>query len=203
MTTTVLADFSDAIATIVDRTARRVVAVHARNGAPSSGFIFKPGVIVTADETVEADEGVEVTLPDGRRKAATLAGRDPTTDIAVFRVDGAEAGEAIADAAPVRAGALAFAVGRAGASTLSAMGTVALVGEPWRSSQGGMIDAFLRFDIRISRAVEGGALVDARGDFVGMAVFGPRRRVIAIPAKTIVRVVDRILAHGSVSRGYV
>ncbi len=203
MTASPLAAFSDAIAAIVEQTGRQVVAVHARHGAPASGFVVRPGVVVTAEETVEADEAIEVTLPDGRRMPATLAGRDPTTDIAVLRVEGLEAGEAIAAADNVRAGSIAIAVGRSGASTLSATGTVALAGEAWRSSQGGMIDALLRFDIRISRSVEGGALIDAHGRLIGMAVFGPRRRVIAIPAKTIDRVVGRILAHGSVSRGYV
>jgi S1-C subfamily serine protease len=199
----ILLDLSDAAVAIVEKAARGVVAVQARSGASSSGILLRSGIVVTADETVEVDDGIEVVLPDGRTIAAALAGRDPTTDITVFRVEGSGPVDAFPDAAPSRPGALVFAVGRAGLATLSAMGTVALVGEAWRSSHGGMIDAFLRFDIHISRAVEGGAILDASGAFVGMAVFGPRRRVIAIPASTIRRVVDRILAHGSVARGYV
>ena len=54
----------------------------------------------------------------------------------------------------------------------------------------------------LSRAAEGGALIEAQGRVVGMAVLGPRRRVLAIPTLTIDRVVDQLLARGHVFRGY-
>ena len=54
----------------------------------------------------------------------------------------------------------------------------------------------------LSPAAEGGALIDAQGRLVGMAVLGPRRRLLAIPTSTIDRVVDQLLAKGHVFRGY-
>ena len=69
-------------------------------------------------------------------------------------------------------------------------------------STGTTIDNLIRVDLVLSRAAEGGALIDAQGRVVGMAVLGPRRRVLAIPTSTIDRVVDQLLAKGHVFRGY-
>src|SRR5262249_20911184 len=55
----------------------------------------------------------------------------------------------------------------------------------------------------LARAAEGGPLVDTEGNLIGMAVFGPRRRVLAIPHATIAPATDAILAHGPVGRGYI
>lgn len=76
------------------------------------------------------------------------------------------------------------------------------MGGPWHSLRGGTIDNLIRVDLVLSPAAEGGALIDAQGRIVGMAVLGPRRRVLAIPTSTIDRVVDQLLAKGHVFRGY-
>src|SRR4051812_49551947 len=105
---------SDDLARHVAAIGAGVVAVHGRHGPPFSGFVWRRGVIVTAEEALEADEDITITVPDGRRIGATLAGRDPTTDVAVLRVTDSE------DLAPLvartrsdlRAGPLGPAVGR-------------------------------------------------------------------------------------------
>ena len=198
-----LKNFSDAAAALVEATATHVVAVHGRDWLTASGIIVKPGVVVTAEETLERDEEVEVTLPDGSRAKATLAGRDQSTDVAVLRVEGAAATGELAPAAAAKPGALILSVGRTASGPLATLGVVAFAGPAWRSSHGGEIDALIRADIALPRQSEGGALVEAEGKLVGMAVFGPRRRVLAIPTATLSRAADRILAHGSVARGYV
>ena len=81
-----LLDLSNDLASAVERAAKSVVAIHARPRIPSSGVIWRPGVIVTTDHTMERDDDITVTLPDGRTVPATLAGRDPSTDLAVLRV---------------------------------------------------------------------------------------------------------------------
>ena len=197
-----LKEFSDATAGVVEAAARFVVAVNGRDRGAASGIIVRPGVIVTAEEALERDEDITVVLPDGRKTGATVAGRDPTTDVAVLRVSGVDIAAPVAAPAP-KAGAIVIGVGRVGKDVVAALGSVAFVGDAWRSSQGGVIDAMIRADITLRLATEGGALVDAEGKMIGMAVFGPRRRVLAIPHATIVRAVDHILAHGSVARGYV
>jgi len=109
---------SNQLAAIVAAAAPAVVAVHGGGRRPSSGIIWQPGTVVTAEETVARDaDVVALTLPDGSRVEATLAGRDPSTDIAVLRYDGAapttKAFAATPFAADLRAGHLAVAVGRA------------------------------------------------------------------------------------------
>lgn len=72
-------------AALIAAAAPSVAAVHGRGRRPSSGLIWQPGLVISAEETVERDTGLALTLPDGRRVDATLVGRDPTTDIALLR----------------------------------------------------------------------------------------------------------------------
>jgi S1-C subfamily serine protease len=198
--------FSEHLAAIVAAAARSVVAVHAGGRRPSSGMVWQPGIAVSAEETVERDTDLWLTLPDGHRVEATLAGRDPTTDIAVLRFAESSAAPAALAAAPfaagLRPGHLALAVGRTGGDVIAAHGMVALSGPAWRSSQGGLIDARLRIDVNLPGAAQGGALLAIDGSLIGMAVFAPRRRVLAIPAVTIGRVVQSIKDTGHIARGY-
>ena len=198
-----LKEFSDAVVAVAETAARSVVAVHGREWGQSSGIIVKPGVVVTAEETLDKDEDIEITLPGGTTAKATLAGRDPSTDVAVLRYEGGEAGAGLAAAGTPKAGSLVLSIGRNGAESIVALGVIGYSGPAWRSSQGGLIDQMIRADLALARAAEGGPLVDAEGNLVGMAVFGPRRRVLAIPHATIVRASDAVLAHGSVGRGYI
>jgi S1-C subfamily serine protease len=198
-----LVAFSEHAAQLVERTGSGIVAVHGGGRRSSSGIHWHSGVIVTAEEVLEQDEGIKITLPGGRLVEASLAGRDPSTDVAVlrFQPDGLPA-VATADAAELRPGHVVLAVGNHEAGPVASLGIVATVGGPWHSLRGGTIDNLIRVDLVLSPAAEGGALIDAQGRVVGMAVLGPRRRVLAIPTSTIDRVVDQLLAKGHVFRGY-
>src|ERR1700757_4526573 len=77
--------FSNAAAQVVERSASSIVAVHGGGRWPSSGIHWRSGVIVTAEEVLERDEDIKVVLPGGRVVAASLAGRDASTDVAVLR----------------------------------------------------------------------------------------------------------------------
>jgi S1-C subfamily serine protease len=90
---TPLKNLSDALAAVVANAAPSVISVHSHRSR-SSGFVWKPGLVVTADEAL-ADEGeVAVTLPGGERMPATIVGRDPTTDVALLRIEKGEIGRA-------------------------------------------------------------------------------------------------------------
>jgi S1-C subfamily serine protease len=200
--THVLTAFSDHAAQLVERIAGSVVAVHGGGRWSASGIHWRSGVIVTAEEALERDEGINLTLPGGREVEASLAGRDPTTDVAVLRFQ--------ADGLPVaptadtshRAGQVVLAVGSHEGAPRAALGIVAFAGGPWHSRRGGTIDSLIRLDLALHPAAEGGALVDTQGQVTGTAVLGPRRRALAIPASTINRSVDQLLAKGHVFRGY-
>ena len=197
-----LVALSDATAQLVDRTAGSIVSVRGGSRWYSSGIHWRSGIIVTAEEVLERDENIELTLPGGRSVAASLVGRDPTTDVAVLRFQPDGLPTAAIAAAPLRAGETIFAVGNYDGSALAAFGIVALAGGAWRSSRGGTIDNLIRLDLTLSPMAEGGALIDAQGRVLGMTVLGPRRRALAIPTSTIERAVDQLLARGHVFRAY-
>ena len=198
-----LVAFSDHAAQLVERTARSIVAVHGGGRGSSSGIHWRSGVIITAEEVLERDEDIKITLPGGRLVEASLAGRDPSTDVAVlrFQPDGLKTVQT-ADTESLRPGHVVLAIGNHEGAPVASLGIVATVGGPWHSLRGGSIDNLIRVDLMLSPAAEGGALIDAQGRLVGMAVLGPRRRVLAIPTSTIDRVVDQLLAKGHVFRGY-
>jgi S1-C subfamily serine protease len=196
---------SNQLAALVASAAQSVVAVHGGGRRPSSGIIWQPGVVVTAEETIARDADIALTLPGGNRVEATLAGRDPSTDIAVLRYEAPPPLKALATspfATDLRAGQLAVAIGSAEGEAVATLGIVSFAGAPWRSRHGGQIDARLVIDARLPGIAEGGALVGADGSLIGIAVFGPRRRVLAIPAATIARAVPIIQDKGHLARGY-
>ena len=199
----ILTALSDQLATVTERASAGVVAVHGHGRWPISGIHWRPGVIVTAEEALEREEGIEVVAADGTRYPATFVGRDPSTDIAVLKIDSAGlAVPSLGDAAALRAGQIVLAVGRNPLGVVAASGIVAMAGGAWHSRRGGAIDQLIRLDLRLSPSNEGGALVDTKGQVLGMTVTGPRRRALAIPRSTIDRVVDQLLAKGRIARGY-
>ncbi len=196
-----LKQFSASLTGLVAAAARSVVSVHSHR-ALSSGFVWKSGLIVTADEALAEEGEVAVTLAGGKRIAATVAGRDPTTDIALLRADAGDATAIAFDAAPPAAGALAVAVGGQDGYPVAALGIAAISGPAWRSMRGGEIDARIELDLSFRRQAEGGLALDSDGRAFGMTVFGPRRRVLVIPGATIARVAAQLEARGKVGRGY-
>ncbi len=192
---------SDAIASLVARHASTVVAVHTRRSR-ASGFAWRPGLVVTADESLADDEPVEVAFGDGTTAAATIAGRDPTTDVALLRVVHASMTALVASPVPVAVGAFAISLGSHEGALVAACGIVSVSSAAWRSLRGGDIDARIELDAGIRRSSEGGIAIDATGQGIGMVVLGPRRRSLVIPMATIDRVATRLDAHGRIARGY-
>ena len=198
-----LAALSNELAATVERTAPSVVAIHARHRYSSSGVIWNPGVIVTAEHTIRRDDEIRVTLPDGESAKATLAGADPGTDIAVLKLEGATA--AIAKAAgPPATGNLAMVIGRSeNSGPNAAMGIISAVSGTWRTWRGGRLDHYIRLDVTLFPGSSGGAVVNVGGETVGIATSVLSRIAgLAIPAANIDRVVGEILARGRVARGY-
>lgn len=199
-----LAAISSSLADIVARTAPAIVSVHSHR-ARASGFVWKPGLVVTADEAL-ADEGeVAVRFADGTDRGATIVGRDHTTDIALLRVEASTDGKTVApvvlSSAVPALGSLAVVVAAERGVPTASLAMVALVGERWRSLRGGDIDARIELDVRLRHSHQGGLALDPAGQPFGMAVLGPRR-VLTIPARTIERVAARLETHGRIPRGY-
>jgi len=201
---TLLAGLSRDLAGTVETVGRSVVAIHARRRIPSSGVVWRPGVVVAASHTINRDEDIIVTLASGRSTSVTLAGRDPTTDLAVLRLDDAAVPpvEQSADT-ELQVGRLVLALGRPGPQLTASLGIVSAVGGEWRTWQGGLVDRFVRLDLAIYDGFSGGALVDAGGRVLGINTSGlSRAMALALPTSTVERVADQLLASGQVTRGY-
>jgi S1-C subfamily serine protease len=195
-----LAALSSSLADVVAQTSPAIVSVHSHRSR-ASGFVWKPGLVVTADEAL-ADEGeVAIRLADGTEHAATIVGRDHTTDIALLRFEAKNTAPIALSPIGPSLGSLAVVVAAERGVPTASLGTVSLVGERWRSLRGGDIDARIELDVRLRRSHEGGLALDASGQAFGMAVLGPRR-VLTIPAATIERVAARLETHGRIARGY-
>jgi S1-C subfamily serine protease len=195
-----LATLSDALARLVAEAAPSVVGVHSAR-TRSSGFVWRPGLVVTAETALAEDGEIAVATADGASAPATLVGRDPSTDIALLRVDAAQAVAALA-IEPIGVGSLAVVVGARDRGTAATLGIVSSSGGAWRSLRGGAIDARIELDAALQRSSEGALSLDAGGRAFGMAVFGPRRSTLVIPAATIERVAARLLDKGRIARGY-
>src|SRR6266568_5986535 len=200
-----LIEFSNALAQTTERAAASAVAVHTEPRGSSSGVIWRAGVIVTAEHALRRDEDIQVTLPDGRVVAATPAGRDASTDLAVLKC--AEANSAVAemsDVSAIKPGNLALVVGRTRASgPVAALGAVSLVVAERRTWTGAALAPYIRLDVGVQPTAVGGAVIDPPGRIMGIATprfarFG----ALAVPAPTVNRVVETLLQKGRIPRGY-
>lgn len=200
-----LVELSNALAQSTDRAAASAVAVHTETHGSSSGVVWRPGVVVTAEHALRRDEEIQLTLPGDRVVPATLAGRDPSTDVAILKC--AEASVAMhefGDATSLRAGNLALVVGRTRASgPIAGLAVVSLVVAERHARAGSSLAPYVRLDIGLQPTAIGGVVIDAHDRAVGIATprfarFG----AIAIPAATVNRVVDILLEKGRIPRGY-
>ncbi len=196
--------FSESLAGAVDKAAAGVVRIHGRRRRPSSAVIWSSGVLVTTHHVLEWEEDIEVGLPDGNTTTASVVGRDPSTDLAALRVAGAtpEAPE-WEDAGEVRTGHLVMSLSRPGRKIRASLGLVGAVGDSWRTPMGGRIDTEIQTDLGIHTGFSGSALVDMRGRVIGVSTAGIYRATASVlPTATVRRVMDALLSHGQVRRGY-
>jgi S1-C subfamily serine protease len=194
-------DLSSALEGFVRDLAPSLVSVISHR-MQASGFAWRAGLIVTSDEGLAEEGEVRVVLPGGESTVAHPVGRDPSTAIALLKVERTDL-QPIAMAATIPSpGALVLAMGGEGGAPTAALGVVSVSTGSWQSMRGGEIDARIELDTRLRSTAEGGLAVNAAGEAFGMTVFGPRRRVLVIPSVTIGRIAARLETHGRIPRGY-
>jgi serine protease Do len=178
-----------------------------------SGVVVSPdGYIVTNNHVLEDADKIEVTLGNSSRKyAAKKIGGDPSTDIAVLKIEARDLPPiTFADSDQLRAGDLVVAVGNPFGLTRSAtMGVVSAVGRRDRQmTQMADLTNFIQTDAAINMGNSGGALVDYQGRLVGIntAIFsrsgGNQGIGFAVPANMARGVMESLIKHGRVLRGY-
>jgi S1-C subfamily serine protease len=196
-----LENLSSAISDLVEKIAPSIVSIHTSRSR-SSGFVWREGLVVTADESLPDDGDAAITPMQGNTVPASVVGRDSTTDVALLRVESPSLPPVTLDSSPVKTGQSAVAIGAEEGVALAAFGIVSRTTGSWRSLRGGEIDAWIELDLRLPRNAEGGLALNAFGRPVGMAVFGARKRVLVIPNSTVERVAAKLASHGYVARGY-
>ncbi len=201
----VLSTLSESLAGIVETVGAGVVGVEAGRRSRGTGVVWsRDGLVVTADHVVHHEEGLRVRLADGRGVPGTLVGRDPTTDVAVLRIQDAPA-QAIpwGDPASLRVGNLVLALGRPGQTLRVTMGIVSVLGESWQTPAGGRLDRYLEADVLLYPGFSGGPLVDTTGKVLGINTAGLRRGgSLTVVTPTIRRVVEALVTHGRIRHGY-
>jgi serine protease Do len=178
--------------------------------ATGSGVIVdaQRGYVLTANHVVARVSNVQVTLKDGRRFEARVVGRDPDTDIAVLQLKGAGGLKAIpmGDSDKVEVGDFVLAVGNPfGLGQTVTSGIVSALGRTGLGKQG--YEDYIQTDAAINPGNSGGALVNMRGQLIGIntAILSSSGGNIgigfAVPINMARRVMEQLIAHGQVRRG--
>ena len=201
------AAYSDSLAALVQRTGASTFGIPDRHrGTLASATMWRRGVAVTvAHPFRRAPEALKLVTEGGRRIDASLIGVDTTTDLVALRVaDDAAPAVTTGDAAAIKVGELVTAVGRTHDGELSAShGMVHRIGGPWQTWLGGSLDRMVRLDGGIHGGMSGGPVASSGGNVFGVATAAlSRSHGIVIPAATVDRVLDELLARGHVARAY-
>jgi serine protease Do len=184
-------------------------------GLGSGVIVNQSGYILTNNHVVEKANSLKVTLSDGRDFTAKVVGTDPQTDVAVVKINSSALPTLpFANSDAARVGDLCFAIGDPfGQDHTVTMGIVSAKG---RKLEGGTyLQNFIQTDASINPGNSGGALINARGELIGMntmiltgggASFGGEAGNIgigfAVPSNMAKQVMDQIMKTGKVSRGY-
>ena len=180
--------------------------------AYGSGVVLTPdGYIVTNNHVVEGADEVEITFNNHVKKAATIIATDPTTDLALIKVEGSDYDFlTFGDSDNVRIGEWVLAVGNP--FQLSSTVTAGIVSAKARDisilGEGTSVESFIQTDAAVNPGNSGGALVNMKGELVGInaAIASHTGSYegysFAIPSNIVRKVVDDLLLYGETQRGY-
>lgn len=199
--------FSNQLADAVQTAGAWIVRVHARRGLPASGIVLGLDLVVAADHTIDPqrEDEIRVGLPDGRELAASVAGRDPATDVAVLRLAEASGVQApTVGGSPARVGSLGLVVARPRQQPAASLAFISGVGGPARTRRGGILERYIQVDTVMYPGFSGGALTDTSGAILGLATSGVAfdGPSIALPWDSVSELATYLAQHGRVRRGY-
>lgn len=207
MASGLLQRLSDEMAGVVRTAGQSIVRINARRRLPATGIVWASeehgATIVSANHVIERDEEITVVAPDGREFSARLVGRDPGSDLAVLKVEGATLPPATrAPHEAVQVGALVLALGRAD-ELAATIGIVSALGGPWEGGRGRRFARLISSDAPMFPGFSGGPLVDAAGRVIGLlSSHLGRGMTLAIPNEEVERIAAILGKHGKVARGY-
>lgn len=165
------------------------------------------GYVVTNHHVIDGADEIMVLLSDGREYEAKKIGSDKDTDVALLQIDADDLKEVkFADSDKLRVGDFAVAIGNPfGLGQTVTSGIISALGRAELNIEG--IENFIQTDAAINRGNSGGALVNLRGDLIGIntAIYGPNGGNVgigfAIPANMVSNLINQLIDHGEVKRG--
>ena len=198
-----LTDFSNGLTSAVEKGGANTILVDARKRYPASGIAYAEDIILTADHVVTREDDIKVLLPDRKSLPATVAGRDPGSDLALLRL----AEKVLSPAKTsddVKVGQLVLALGRPNSAGMQASwGIVTAISGPARTFRGGLLDEYISTETTPYPGFSGGPLVNTEGEVLGLNTSGlTRGSSLTIPVKVAWRIAAALAKHGSVKRGY-
>lgn len=194
---------SEILTLAIERAAPGILRVEGRRGYPLSGVAWSEEVVVTSRRAVEWETGIGVAGEGDGRWAATFAGEDPRSDLAVLRVEGGGLSPAArAGTADARVGQVVLMAGRPGRGVRASLGIVS----QWPGEGGGWAgfsEPLLHSDAQQFPGYSGGPLLNEAGEAMAMnsSAFSHLGNA-ALPLERVGRVVGEILEHGRVRSGY-
>ena len=196
-----LKDLSGSLREAIKRASAYTVGLE-REPYTVSGVLIGGDKVLTASHLVP-DEGVDVLMPDGKKVAATLAGRDPLNDLALLRLASGTQAAAPA-AASVSVGDLVVTLKRDSFDGINAaLGMVSAMGAKLRLGRTAVLERYLQTDDDRMMGSTGGPVADADGAFAGIQVFNRRMGAeVAIPADIALARARLLEEKGSVKRPY-
>jgi len=177
-----------------------------------SGVIFdaKKGLVLTNNHVIHKADQITVSLTDGRSFQATLVGSDPATDVALIKIPAEQlTALPLANSDKLRVGDFVVAIGNPfGLGQTVTSGIVSALGRSGLGIEG--YENFIQTDASINPGNSGGALVNLRGELVGIntAIFSPGQNAgnigigFAIPSNLVKQITDQLLEHGEVRRAH-
>jgi S1-C subfamily serine protease len=198
-----LTDLSNGLASSVEAGGISTILVNARKRYPASGIAYTEDLILTADHVVTREEDIKVILSDGKEYRATLAGRDPGSDLAALRLAEKVLTPAKTSDA-VKVGQLVLALGRpSNAGVQASWGIVTAISGPAHTRRGGLLDEYVQSETTPYPGFSGGPLINTEGEVLGLNTSGlTRGSSLTIPVKVAWRIADSLAKHGTVKRGY-
>ncbi len=194
---------SDSLTAAVETASASTLLVDARRRFPASGIAYAADLILTADHVVKRENDIRVGLPDGKSLPASVAGRDPGSDLALLRLSEKVLTPAKTATSP-KVGQLVLALGRPSMAGMKAsFGIITTISGPTRTWRGGLLDQFLQTETVPYPGFSGGPLVNVSGEVLGLNTSGlTRGEALTIPVSVAWLIAESLAKHGTVKRGY-
>lgn len=199
-----LSMLSNQMADAVERIGSALVMVNGRQRQAASGIVYAPDLVLTADHVLEREDNLTIQTHDERVLAAQFVGRDPSTDLAVLRVNDLGLTPAATASDPARVGQLILVVGRPSSSgPMASLGIVSAVGGPLRMRRGLLLEQYIRTDAIPYPGFSGGPLIDGQGAVLGILTTGLiSGATLSIPTPIAWRIATTLTQQGFIKRGF-